>query len=153
MIPYVIAQRKKYDNETGQWVEYDTLSEYMADYFDLSYINRAVEEGVYSESEYNELMQNIYKLKAKNIIDEEAYDVLRKFADAYYGIRILAVNYNVSAEVVKDVTGRVFERIWDVAPKCLPLQDTLGFKTNHFASTYYAWMKNYNPCTEEVINN
>ena len=90
---------------------------------------------------------------SRNIIDEDSYETLKKVIDGYYGIRILAVNYNVNADFVKETTGRAFDRIWEMAERCLPVQDTLCFKHNHYSSTYYAWMMNYDPSTGNIINN
>ena len=57
-----------------------------------------------------------------------------------------------SKDDVLDVTGRAFDKVWDLLNKCLPIGDTLNFKMNHYCEFYLAWLKNYDISSNTVIS-
>ena len=151
MVPFAISQVKKYDINTKTWVSYESLAEYISTNYDNDCINKAIEAGVFSQAEYTENMQKIEAFYRKGMLDKDTYLVLKKIADTYYGVRILAVHYNVDLQLIKNASDRFFDRFWALVKRCMPIGDTLNFKKNHFGEYYMAWLKNYDPSTRKVI--
>lgn len=151
IVPFAINQTKKYDPSTGKWVNYETLAEFISMNYDLDIINRAVDAGVFSQSDYNEKIEWVENLYQKGMLDKKTKAILNKIVDTYYGIRILAVYYGISVDDVKDVTNRAFERLGELVKRCLPIGDTLNFKMDHFCEFYLAWLKNYDVSTNTII--
>lgn len=152
IVPFAIDQVKKYDEETGTWVNYESLGEFIEMNYDADVINKAAEADVFSQSEYRDRMDMVDKMYRKGVLDESKTKIMTKIIDTYYGIRILAYHYGISKDDVLDVTGRAFDKVWDLLNKCLPIGDTLNFKMNHYCEFYLAWLKNYDISSNTVIS-
>ena len=150
MIPFAIGMTKKYDSEEKVWKTYDSIAEYISLNYDEGCIKNAIDAGVFSQTEYISNMDKIDKIYKKGTVNEEAYRILVKALDTYYGIKILAIHYDIDVEMIAEAVNRAVDRAWPMIQRCLPIGDTLNFKYNHYGEFYLSWLKCYNPATKEV---
>lgn len=151
LTPFLINQFRKYDEKTGTWVRYDTLAEYISVQYGNDVINKAVEAGVFSQTEYNEKIERGYALLNRGILDQDNFMTYQKLIDGYYGLRILALHNGVEAEHILEFGKRGVERIDQLVAALAPLPAAFDCKKNHFGEFYLAWLDYYNPYTRKII--
>lgn len=151
LTPFLINQSRKYNSQTGTWVKYDTLAEYLSIKYGPEIFNKATEAGVFSQTEYNQKIEKIYNLLEKGRIDEETFLFCQKIIDTYYGVRIVAVHNGIDAEAVMTLSKSFIDNSGDLVNSLKPLNTAVYCKNNHFGEFYKAWLQNYNPYTKTII--
>ena len=88
----------------------------------------------------------------KGFINEDMYKMCYRLIDTFYGLKIVAYKYGVSADDIKGFVQRTIEILPDMKKAMTPLSGAVNCKSNHYGEYYMAWLQNYNTYTKEVIN-
>jgi len=150
IVPFLISCSRTYDVEQGKWVAYDSLADYLCEKYGTEIFNEASEAGVYSQAEYTEKMTSIQNMRKYKLISEDTVSLLEYCVNTYYGVRIIAYKYGIDIETIKEFTGSLLDTVWQNIRK-FNVSDPFYCKYVHYAEFYLAWMRNYNPYTQMII--
>ncbi len=151
IVPFVIGQFKQYDEETGEWVKYKSLADFICDNYGNDAIIQASRAGVFSQSEYNKDMEFIRQMKKNNVITDEMFNFYSNIVDTFYGIKIISYIHGVSVEDIKGFVSNTIDVLPEIKKSLTPLIGAVNLKKNHYGEYYLAWLQNYNAYTGEVV--
>jgi ribosomal protein L23 len=150
VIPFAIGRAKKYDEETQTWVRYNNIKEYLECRYGKEVYNKAIEQGVYSEEEYQQARNRIEELYNKGRINEENKLKIDLMVDTYYGVKVLAVNCNINKELMSKVLDRLGNCYKELISGCIPVSNVKNCMSNHYGEIYLALLRTQG--TAEKIN-
>ena len=141
VIPFAIGRAKKYDEETQTWVRYNNIKEYLECRYGKEVYNKAIEQGVYSEEEYQQARNRIEELYNKGRINEENKLKIDLMVDTYYGVKVLAVNCNINKELMSKVLDRLGNCYKELISGCIPVSNVKNCMSNHYGEIYLALLR------------